>query len=878
MNKQTYPFLLSALALGLAGILSGCLVGCTKNPIELLSCGSPTLQVSAGVGTKAVGGVYWDKDSIGVIVTDPESYAEKYTNVGYCTESEGENGVRQATFKALDGEIWFVDTSELTLTSYAPYDSSLGTDGLISQTTEFLEDDGLKKRVDFLYASGYSASEAKPTVNFTYDHKMARIILDIRPGDMNPEHTELVATATYTLSGLIHEGTFNALTGETNLKESAEPCEDWDLKSRTTHSDLTDDDGTVVGVSDTIIAYPQNPTELTIATTIAGLSYDGTIDSPEGGFASGYSYTYKVSVNETKLEVSGCTITRWRDPEVDDWGTYGPIGSYVYPDEEFQLIFNDTPSLGSEGKISIYDYETDEVVDYIDMADVLLEMNDPTTITSSGSGYTFNTAMDVIYAYPQSSANDRVRYRPVHYNPVTLDEATSTVTIRHHFGVLEHEKKYYITVDASCFSSGGDVQFDGIGKKEWIIVIKPAPSSTTEVAVGKYGYDVDFRTVQGALGYVVGNSTYGNSTAATVNVHEGTYEEFITVTYMSGPLTIRSVDGNGAAIITQASTDDLNDGTGPSDGTNNSNSVKPEFGQTGCLLSGGRVVFYTQSCSCIEILGMTVENTYEVEDDLPSAEAVYFNSDDSRITVCRNCTFRGHHSVVETKGYNWFYNCTVEGSTSAVWGYPICSLFEDCELRSVACQTETNKSICESRSKSGNLGFCFLNCDITASSEVASDSKWILAGITAQKTDTYDGYDEDGNAAKLYYVDNMAFVDCTVDTDRFYGWGISTNATRNDPDYGNPLNPPDPTTGEGDGWKYYGFKGYTVPASGTSAYNGGNWSYAYEITNEDPDYEYSSWFSDRNRIFSKFAADYGSSFPFGATDWSSFFTTELARQ
>ena len=51
----------------------------------------------------------------------------------------------------------------------------------------------------------------------------------------------------------------------------------------------------------------------TIALEVAynGQTYKATLNAPTAGLQAGYSYTYTVTVNNTKLEVSNAAISDW---------------------------------------------------------------------------------------------------------------------------------------------------------------------------------------------------------------------------------------------------------------------------------------------------------------------------------------------------------------------------------------------------------------------------------------------------------------------------------------------------------------------------------------------------------------------------------------
>lgn len=146
-------FFFAATALALAA--------CSNNEDENLGNGPVEARITAGVSTpetRANGNV-WEKDAIGVMVTDaPTSDMDiLYKNVKYTTENES----TEANFTAPEGQgIFFQDASEtVTFAAYAPYQESAanalpGTYGVIEGSTADQGDRTKQKAFDYIYASG----------------------------------------------------------------------------------------------------------------------------------------------------------------------------------------------------------------------------------------------------------------------------------------------------------------------------------------------------------------------------------------------------------------------------------------------------------------------------------------------------------------------------------------------------------------------------------------------------------------------------------------------------------------------------------------------------------------------------------------------------
>ncbi len=320
-------------------------------PLSFMACthkgldyrhGKTALEVYAGVGTvtKAHDAVWDSGDQIGVIAGSPLSTT--YQNALY-TLSTGD-GTNTATFTASGNNvIYFTSDDEVSFTAYGPYQTTTsvatlpGTSGVVTSTTTAQSSDDTQKDFDFIFASSRTASEASPIVNFSFYHKMVKIIVNVKAGD--DQYLTNVQGAAYSLKGLAQTGSFNVTDGTATATSTAA---DWTISTNWVKSTLYDEDDTEkeVGVTYTGIIFPQTPTTFTFSADDLGLTGDLHIpastdsDNPTeaNGFVSGYSYTYNVTVNESSVVVggdlsgsdggTGNIINDWTDgPDGDDYNS-----------------------------------------------------------------------------------------------------------------------------------------------------------------------------------------------------------------------------------------------------------------------------------------------------------------------------------------------------------------------------------------------------------------------------------------------------------------------------------------------------------------------------------------------------------------------------
>lgn len=298
------------------------LTACSNDENEALD-GPVAAKITASIGgevkTRAIDQNWTATDAIGVRAVSvsgtttgvTSEMVDKYKNVKYTNGNAGTSG----TFTSDDG-IWFEDAQEtVTFAAYYPYQESSaknvlpGTDGVVTGgNTSSLNDTQVnQEKVDFLFATGATASKSASTVQFSdanqFQHKMARIILNVKLGDgfTSKEPSQISAL---TLGGLIHEGTFNVTTGEAKASNTATAISDWSILNnyKTTPTDT---------YSYSMIVYPQTLSSALIFTAVVNSQNYVNSISIKPALAAGNSYEYTITINKTGLVVSGCTIADW---------------------------------------------------------------------------------------------------------------------------------------------------------------------------------------------------------------------------------------------------------------------------------------------------------------------------------------------------------------------------------------------------------------------------------------------------------------------------------------------------------------------------------------------------------------------------------------
>lgn len=295
--------LLAAAALTLAA--------CNNDEVTTVPTGDVALQVNASISktaTRAAGTAWAENDVIGISTTS--TGATHYTNV--CYQYAG------GTFTAqpADDAIYFQDLDEVTFSAYYPYAGAQGASaGTVTKTITAADQTAdAQPQIDYLFASGATASKNSPTVNFTGDnafsHCMTQISVRFTEGD-DVDFTGLMTG--YTLAGLYMTGTFNTETGEATGNADEE-----DLT-------ITLDNVTATGgvyTTNPVIVFPQSATSIDMTVDIKNTAgdmqaqtYRATLTVPAAGNGTGlqpgYHYVFPVTVSKTGLIVGTAKIKDW---------------------------------------------------------------------------------------------------------------------------------------------------------------------------------------------------------------------------------------------------------------------------------------------------------------------------------------------------------------------------------------------------------------------------------------------------------------------------------------------------------------------------------------------------------------------------------------
>ncbi|QGZ38205.1 pectate lyase [Pseudoduganella flava] len=416
-------------------------------------------------------------------------------------------------------------------------------------------------------------------------------------------------------------------------------------------------------------------------------------------------------------------------------------------DVALKLVFDNPPTLGSGGSVRVFRKADDALVDVVRLG-----------------GET-----DVL-GYP---GQDQVR--KVNTVPVRIDGNAATIKL--HSNRLTYGTEYYVAIADGVFTGATlhGVPFAGIGKlANWSFTTQAAAPTGDTVTVDDDG-PADFRTVQGALDYAMGQ--FAKAAPVTVRVMNGTYEELL---YLRGKDNVRIVgESRDGTVIRYTNNDSLNPGTGAS-----------QAAASNAAPSGGRAIMLVESSDMLQLENLSFNNTTLRGSGISAqAETLYFNNDAGRL-VARNAAFYSEQDTLNLKGWSWFYRTLVAGNVDFIWGGSRAALFEDSEIRSVGDTSSATGGgyVLQARVPAAtDKGFVFLNSRLTHGPGPGPLHGDVPNGAT------YLARSPGGTSS----WDNIAFINCRMDRHVApVGWaGLGVN--------GQPA--PNPVQASAvSGWREYG--------------------------------------------------------------------------
>lgn len=313
------------------------LTACDRNDINQ-GPASEAVRISASIGGSTASRAVdesWEKgDRIGISSTVGD-VTGPYINLEYITETaDGE----------FTGETDILFYKPMTLTAYYPFAGTEGTapgqGGLIEASTSAEYQTGDKRpEIDFLWDSQTGFTASNLNVQFKFAHKMSKVTFafedseEVDLGYTKVPGVDVSNMVSYSLKGLVLDGTFDTTTGICAAKEDATP----DSLA------ISLDKGSVVSGEpiDPIILFPQTLSggsiKLHIYTdelnnTAVLQHYICTLTFGDGVIKPGCHYNYTIKVTKLGLIVGNMTVGPWI-PEPDRYIVATIDGDNIFNEE-----------------------------------------------------------------------------------------------------------------------------------------------------------------------------------------------------------------------------------------------------------------------------------------------------------------------------------------------------------------------------------------------------------------------------------------------------------------------------------------------------------------------------------------------------------------
>lgn len=293
--------LLFGFALGL--ILSGC-----NKDEDLNNAGTNGVSfTSYMIGSRATDTAWEPNDEIGVYMQNAGSEGYANVNVKYAN-SETDNN----KFTSASPIIYSGGTGTVNFMAVYPYNENI-TDGSYTFT---LADGDLSKN-DIMYASAPSIASGVTNVDLTFQHKLSKIILQLRDDQNNA-----VTGATVRIDNQCVNGVLNVADGVVSVAADA-----------TYTSELTFAEGENGQYEVIVIPDEGREGRSIVITTTEGNTYRCPIGSI--AFGNSQKYTFPVSL-QAPASSGGETIINldMGSLDIDDWDEGKTVGWIVSPDTE----------------------------------------------------------------------------------------------------------------------------------------------------------------------------------------------------------------------------------------------------------------------------------------------------------------------------------------------------------------------------------------------------------------------------------------------------------------------------------------------------------------------------------------------------------------
>ena len=409
----------------------------------------------------------------------------------------------------------------------------------------------------------------------------------------------------------------------------------------------------------------------------------------------------------------------------------------VNPDTHLLISFDEKPAIGAKGFIRIFDLQTGEAVDSLDLSIPA----GPTAPDRERQQNAIYTPLPYVYETTSfTNANTRPgtpsgiaeqdtgRYQLTiigrftdgfHFYPIIVKG--NTAEIYPHHNLLEYGKTYTVEIDDGVITTQSG-NFPGIGKRQWTFSTKaePVDKNLRKLIVSNDGTG-DFNTVQGAMDFIPDFS----AEKWEVFIKNGDYEELVYFRNKSNvAITGESRDG---VVVHYANCEVFN----PHPVNLRTNEVPGTF-------PSRRAAFAADNCTDLRFENLTIMTT------------MYGQAEGLLLMGERNCLKNvkivGSGDALQVNGSAYFEECVIDGAGDTLLGRGP-SFFNNCTLTS-------GGPFMWIRNTDANHGNVFLNCTFLGKRE---------GGTFARSPE---------NKGKSYPYAEAVLINCRIHHIAPEGWGV----------------------------------------------------------------------------------------------------------
>ena len=341
----------------------------------------------------------------------------------------------------------------------------------------------------------------------------------------------------------------------------------------------------------------------------------------------------------------------------------------INPDTRLAINFRSEPTIGTSGKIRVWDASTNKVVDSLDLSIPAgpTERRKLPKAPYTWEPYNYDqprrTNADTKPGTPSGVAtptSDQYQLTIIggftdgfHFHPIIVTGTKAEIYLHHN--LLEYGKRYYVTIDDGVLTTAEN-DFHGVTKADgWSFTTKESgPDPERRYLTVNADGSGDFTTVQGAMDWIPDF----NTEPYTVYIHNGDYEELV---YFRNKrrVTIEGESREGVSIHY------------PNNEVFNPHPDNVATNEQPGTFPSRRAAFTADNCSELTMRNLTISTTLrgQAEGLLLMGVKIFLE----------NVWVNGSGDALQANGSVYLLRCRIKGDGDTILGRGPC-FFEHCKL------------------------------------------------------------------------------------------------------------------------------------------------------------------------------------------------------